>query len=197
MHMHRKPSLPFLGHSTSPSVSTTANDPRVGSSTYAPSTYAQSTIAASTVMPGVSMPAVRNTENQFCVEGHCLQWRPSDGSCTCSICDDKADEGFYRCSGCGTTVHSRCAQELFIVCPSAFYPEQVRAAFARCFASLFYTYRKHMQAPTAEQRKTGMMYRFNMDEFLKSLPPEHADYINVLQQTQGRPGFPLFIALQD
>jgi hypothetical protein len=91
-------------------------------------------------------------------------------------------------------VHSRCAQELFIVCPSAFYPEQVRAAFARCFASLFYTYRKHMQAPTTEQRKTGMMYRFNMVEFLKSLPPEHADYINVLQQTQGRLRFLLSLS---
>jgi hypothetical protein len=190
MHMHRKPSLPFLGHSTSQSVSTTATDPRIATSTYAPSAYAQSTIAASTIMPGMLMQPVRNTENQFWVEGHCLQWRPSDGRCTCSICDDKADEGFYRCSGCGTAVHSRCAQQLFIVCPSAFYPEQVRAAFARCFASLFYTYRKYMQAPTAEQRKNGMIYRFNMGEFLRSLPHEHADYINVLQQTQGTLCFP-------
>ena len=194
MHMSRKPSLPFLGHSTSQSVSTTPPDLRVGTSTYAPSTYAQSTVAASTIMPGMLMQPVRNTEDQFWVEGHCLEWRPYDGRCTCSVCDEKADEGFYRCSGCGTTVHNRCAHELFVVCPSAFYPEQVRAAFARCFASLFYTYRKYMQTPTTEQRKNGMIYRFNMNDFMRSLPHENADYIAVLQQTQGKQWSSFFVS---
>jgi DENN (AEX-3) domain/uDENN domain len=186
--VNRKPSLPFLGHSANESVSTAPEmrDMRTGTSTYAPSAYAQSTIAASTIMSGMLMQPVRNTENQSWVEGHCLQWRPNDGRCICSICDEKADEGFYRCAGCGTIVHGRCAHELFIVCPSAFYPEQLRAAFARCFASLFYTYRKYMQAPTADQRKNGMVYQFKMNDFLRSLPHENADYIAVLQQTQGK-----------
>ena len=186
MHMHRKPSLPFLGHSANQSVSTMGTDLRNGTSTYAPSTYAQSTIAASTIMPGMLMQPVRNTDSQSWVEGHCLQWRPTDGRGTCSICDEKVDDGVYRCSGCGTTVHSRCAQGLFIACPAAFYPEQVRAAFVRNFASLFYTYRKYLQAPTADQKKNGMIYRFNMNDFLRSLPHENADYIAVLQQTQGK-----------
>jgi hypothetical protein len=31
-----------------------------------------------------------------------------------------------------------------------------------------------------------MYYQFNMDAFMKSLPHEHAEYIAVLQQTQGK-----------
>ncbi len=76
--------------------------------------------------------------------------------------------------------------QICLVCPAAFHPEQVRAAFARCFASLFYTYRKYLVAPNSDQRKSGMLYRFNMDGFLRSLPHENADYMNVLQQTQGK-----------
>ena len=185
--MNRKPSLPFLGHSSNQSIATAAPDSQTGTSIYAPSVYAQSTLAASTIMPGMLMQLVRNTEDTTWVEGHCLQWRPTDGRCTCSICDEKADEGFYRCSGCGTAVHNRCANQLYILCPAAFYPEQIRAAFVRCFASLFYMYRKYMQAPSTEQRKNGMVYRFNMNGFLRSLPHENADYIAVLQQTQGKP----------
>lgn len=184
-HVNRKPSLPFLGHSSNQSISTLSPDLRTGTSTYAPSTYAQSTLAASTIMPGMLMQPVRNTDNTIWVEGHSLEWQASDGRCSCSICDEKAEEGFYRCSGCGTTVHNRCAQQLHIVCPAAFLPEQIRAAFVRCFASLFYTYRKYLQAPTADQRKNGLIYRFNMNDFLRSLPHENADYIAVLRQTQG------------
>lgn len=182
----RKPSIPFLGHSSNQSIATINPEQHFGTSNYAPSVYAQSTLAASTIMPGMFMQPVRNTEDTTWVEGHRLQWRPSDGRCTCLICDDKADDGFYRCTGCGTTVHNRCVHQMYIVCPAAFYPEQIRAAFVRCFASLFYTYRKYLQAPTAEQRKSGMIYRFNMNDFLRSLPHENANYISVLQQTQGK-----------
>lgn len=183
-HPNRRPSLPFTGHSSSLSVST-LNPELQGSSTYAPSTYAQSTIAASTIMPQNLVQPVRNTENTMWVEGHCLQWRPNDGKTTCSICDEKADDGTYRCSGCGTTAHGRCASQVVLVCPAAFHPEQVRAAFARCFASLFYTYRKFLRPANGEQKKSGMVYRFAMDEFLRSLPHENADYVATLQQTQG------------
>jgi len=180
----RRPSIPFTGHSSSLSVTTLSND---GSTTsgYAPSTYAQSTLAASTIMPNVLMQPVRDTETTSWIEGHYLQWRPQDEKTVCSVCDDKAEDGMYRCAGCGITTHGRCAQQICIVCPAAFHPEQIRAAFVRCFASLFYTYRKYLQPATGDQKKAGMIYRFNMDGFLRSLPHENADYIHTLRQTQG------------
>lgn len=184
----RRPGMPFSGHSSSHSSSismTTLSTHSNAVSNYAPSVYAQSTLAASTIMPHVLMQPVRNTETTNWVEGHCLQWRHRDDRSVCSICEDKAEDGMYVCTGCGIYAHPRCAQQIYIVCPAAFHPEQVRAAFVRCFASLFYTYRKHLQPATGEQKKGGMIYRFNMEAFLRSLPHENADYMNVLQQTQG------------
>jgi len=181
----RRPSLPFSGHSSKPSTSTTV----AGSyavSNYAPSTYAQSTLAASTVMPDMLMQPVRNNETTNWVEGHCLQWRLHDDRSLCTICDDKAEDGIYRCTGCGIIAHGRCAQQICVVCPVAFHPDQVRAAFARCFAALFYTYRKFFGPPTKDQKKAGMLYGFNSDGFMRSLPHENADYMQMLQQTQGK-----------
>jgi DENN (AEX-3) domain/uDENN domain/C1 domain len=180
----RQPSLPFLGHSSNLSIAT-LNPESHNQSSYAPSTYAQSTLAASTIVPQVLTQPVRNTETTSWVEGHCLQWHAYDDRSTCSVCDEKAEDGIYRCSGCGVTAHARCGYHLYIVCPGAFYPEQIRAAFVRCFASLFYTYRKFMLSPTPEQKKNGMFYRFDLNSFLRSMPRENADYIAVLQQTQG------------
>ena len=188
----RRPSIPFSGHSSnhssnhssSLSMTTMSTDSHTMSN-YAPSTYAQSTLAASTIMPNMLMQPVRNTETTNWIEGHHLQWRLHDDRSVCSVCEEKADEGIYKCGGCGINAHGRCAPQICLVCPAAFHPEQVRAAFARCFASLFYTYRKYLVAPTSDQRKSGMLYRFSMDGFLRSLPHENADYMNVLQQTQG------------
>ena len=182
--MLRRPSLPFSNHSSKQSMATITTT-NYAASVYAPSTYAQSTLAASTVMPNVLMQPVRNNDTTSWIEGHCLQWRLHDDRSICTICDDRAEDGIYKCSGCGMNAHGRCAQQIAIVCPVAFHPEQVRAAFARCFAALFYTYRKFLQAPTRDQKKSGMLYGFNMDGFLKSLPHENADYMQVLRQTQG------------
>lgn len=179
----RKPSLPFLGHSTNLSVSTLPDLPVMSS--YAPSTYAQSTLAASTIMPNLLMQPVRNTESQLWAEGHCLQWQPREDKCTCLICDDSSEKGIYRCSGCGMTAHGRCSQQIYIVCPAAFFPDQIRAAFVRFFASLLYTYRKFMRPADSAQKKNGMLLSFNMDGFLRSLPAENAEYVAMLQQTQG------------
>jgi hypothetical protein len=94
----RRPSQPFLGHAPSASTSSLSHELYAPSS-YAPSVYAQSTLAASTIMPGMAMQAVRNTETVRWQEGHCLTWRSSEEKASCSICDEKSDEGMYRCTG--------------------------------------------------------------------------------------------------
>ncbi|KAL8847746.1 MAG: hypothetical protein Q9221_007234, partial [Calogaya cf. arnoldii] len=183
----RRPSIPFNGHTSSHSSSHSIATISTGSHTmsnYAPSTYAQSTLAASTIMPNILMQPVRNTESTNWIEGHCLNWRANDDRSLCSVCADKADDGIYKCRGCGINAHARCVQQICIVCAAAFHPEQVRAAFVRCFASLFYTYRKYLQPATGDQKKAGMLFHFNMNGFLRSLPHEAADYLGVLQQTQ-------------
>ena len=179
-HPMRRPSIPFSNHSSQPSISHTM-------SSYAPSTYAQSTLAASTIMPNVLLQPVRNTETTTWVEGHCLQWRFKDNSSVCTLCDEKAEDGIYRCTGCSINAHTRCAQQICIVCPAAFHPEQIRAAFARCFAALFYTYRKFLQPPNKDQKKAGQLYGFSMEGFCRSLPHENAEYMQMLQQTQCMP----------
>lgn len=182
-HIIRKASHPFVKHTASSSSSTSFSDVRNGS-TYAPSTYAQSTLAASTIMPGTYAQPLRGAEGILWSEGHCLQWRAADGPSTCVLCDEKAQDGFYRCSGCGFVIHDRCAHQITIVCSAAFYPDQVRAAFVRCLASLFYTYRKFMQPASSQKKKLGSVYTFDQAAFTKSLPPDHAAYMEMLQQTQ-------------
>ena len=85
---------------------------------------------------------------------------------------------------CGITVHYRCLEAITLVCPTAFRAEQVRAAFVRCFASLFYTYRRFLHPASGERRKAGMVYHFNMDQFLKSVPSGQNEYIQMLRETQ-------------
>ena len=183
----RKPSVPFVvnGHSSNPSVGSRGST--YSPSVYAPSSYAQSTLAASTVMPTLLMQQVRDTEYAKWAEGHCLQWRRGDTSSTCSVCDEKADDGIHRCSGCGITAHARCAPKIVVVCSAAFNPDQIRAAFVRCFASMLYTYRKYLGGANSAQKRSGMIYSFNTDGFIKSLSNEHAEYMRTLQQTQGGP----------
>jgi hypothetical protein len=179
----RRPSQPLLGHTPSASTSALSQEFRAGSS-YAPSVYAQSTLAASTIMPGTAMQPVRNTDSVQWQEGHCLHWRPHEDKAVCSICEEKSDEGLFRCSGCLTHAHARCAGEICIVCPSAFRPDQVRASFVRCFASILYTYRRYMVPATGDRKKSGMHYQFKMDEFMKNQPGENVQYLTALQQTQ-------------
>lgn len=184
----RRPTMPFNGHTSKHSSSRSIATISTGNHTmsnYAPSIYAQSTLAASTIIPNVLLQPVRNTETTTWTEGHCLNWRANDDRSVCSVCVDKAEDGIYKCSGCGINAHARCAQHICLVCPAAFHSEQVRAAFVRCFASLFYTYRKFLTPAAGDQKKAGMLFHFNMNGFLRSLPHETADYMGVLQQTQG------------
>jgi hypothetical protein len=94
----RRPSQPFLGHNPSGSTSSLSHELRAPSA-YAPSVYAQSTLAASTIMPGMAVHQVRNTETVRWQEGHCLQWRNYEEKASCSVCEEKSDEGIYRCNG--------------------------------------------------------------------------------------------------
>src|SRR3712207_6012372 len=93
----RRPSQPMLGHAPSTSTSTLSHEIRTPSS-YAPSVYAQSTLAASTILVSAVVQPVRNTDTIRWVEGHCFQWNPHDDRAPCSICDEKSDEGLYRCT---------------------------------------------------------------------------------------------------
>lgn len=54
----------------------------------------------------------------------------------------------------------------------------------RCFASLFYTYRRYLHPASGERRKAGLVYHFNMDQFLKSVPHGDSEYMHMLRQTQ-------------
>ncbi|KAF2635986.1 dDENN domain-containing protein [Massarina eburnea CBS 473.64] len=182
--MMRRPSQGVLGHSSNGSMSSLSREFHAPSS-YAPSVYAQSTLAASTIMPGMSMQPVRNTDTTRWQEGHCLEWRPYEERATCSVCDEKSDDGLYRCNGCSTYAHGTCVDTICLVCPNAFRPDQVRASFVRCFASLLYTYRRYMVNASGDQKKSGLIYHFKMDEFLKSMPNENMQYMQMLQQTQG------------
>ncbi|TVY64164.1 DENN domain-containing protein [Lachnellula suecica] len=181
----RRPSIPFgNGHSSSLSTSALSIDAK-SMYGYAPSTYAASTLAASTIMPNMLMQPVRNTDTTIWVEGHCMVWQPNDTSSVCSICEEKPDgDGTYKCMSCTTVAHGRCLGQLSLVCPSAFHADRVRASFVRCFASLFYTYRKYLNRPTREQKSSGQIYGFDMDGFLRSLPVEQQEYITMLKQTQ-------------
>ncbi|PQE26241.1 DENN domain-containing protein [Rutstroemia sp. NJR-2017a BBW] len=186
----RKPSVPFnSGHSASLSTSALSIDNKsmygYTPSAYAPSAYAASTIAASTIMPNMLMQPVRNTDTTIWVEGHCFHYNANDMGSVCSICDDKPeDDGMYSCSACSTVSHGRCLGQCSLVCPAAFHADRVRAAFVRCFASLFYTYRKYLGRPSKNQKSSGQVYGFDMDGFLKSLPHDQQEYTQMLQQTQ-------------
>jgi len=181
----RKPSIPFSnGHSSSLSTSALSMDAK-STYGYAPSTYAPSTLAASTIMPNMLMQPVHNTDTTIWVEGHCFEWHVHDNSSVCSICDEKPEgDGIYKCNSCATISHGRCLGQVSLVCPSAFHADRVRAAFVRCFASMFYTYRKHLCRPTRDQKGSGQIYGFDMDGFLRSLPHEQQEYTAMLKQTQ-------------
>ena len=176
----RRPSQHLMGHHPSRSTSTLGHGP----STYAPSVYAQSTLAASTIMPQLLVQPVRDDERTKWIEGHCLQKRNKDMRSICSICDDRCENESFRCSSCGITVHHWCLEAVCLPCPAAFRADQVRAAFVRCFASLFYTYRRFLHPASGDRRKAGMIYHFGMDQFLKSVPHGDSEYMNMLRETQ-------------
>lgn len=182
-----QPNIPFLnGHQANLSISALSVDSKSSYGGYAPSTYAQSTIAASTIMPNMLIQPVKNTESTVWVEGHNFNFTAHDNFSICSICDERAEgDGIYKCSGCLAVSHGRCLGCVCLVCPAAFSAEKVRAAFVRCLASMFYTYRRYMGRPSKEQKNRGQMYAFDMKGFIKSLPYDQQEYATMLKDTQG------------
>lgn len=182
--MLRKKSAPFMRHGSSPSAISMSSETLGQNTNYAPSMYAQSTLAASTIMPGMMIQPAQNTANVTWFEGHKLEKRAEDGRSNCTICDEKTEDGHHRCAGCGMVVHGRCAEQITIVCSSAFYPDQIRAAFVRCFASLLYGYRKYLLPATGTQRKQGQIFMLDMDGLIKSQMGENFAYMDLLRNTQ-------------
>lgn len=90
------PRRPSISHSMS--LSTTALPFGAGPG-YTPSIYAPSTLAASTVLPSMLIQPVRDTETTKWAEGHCMIWRPREYRMTCTICNEKCEDGVYRCNG--------------------------------------------------------------------------------------------------
>ncbi|WKT40977.1 hypothetical protein QSH57_005783 [Fusarium oxysporum f. sp. vasinfectum] len=166
---YHKPNLPFLnGHQANLSISAIS-----------------STLAASTIMPSMQIQPVRNTETTVWVEGHCFNWIPKDNTSICNICNDHAEgDGIYKCTGCKIFSHGRCLGHASLVCPEAFHPDRIRAAFVRCLASLLYTYRKYLGRPSKQQKANGQLYAFDMDGFIKSLPHDQHDYATMMRETQ-------------
>lgn len=86
--------------------------------------------------------------------------------------------------------HRRCASRISLVCPTAFFPDQVLAAFVRCFASLLYTYRRALATAPATSKKDGLLYKFNAEAFLKSAPSDQTEFLTMLIDTQGTQKLP-------
>ncbi|KAK2677488.1 dDENN domain [Fusarium oxysporum f. sp. vasinfectum] len=136
-------------------------------------------------MPSMQIQPVRNTETTVWVEGHCFNWIPKDNTSICNICNDHAEgDGIYKCTGCKIFSHGRCLGHASLVCPEAFHPDRIRAAFVRCLASLLYTYRKYLGRPSKQQKANGQLYAFDMDGFIKSLPHDQHDYATMMRETQ-------------
>ena len=184
-----KPSLPFLnGHQPNMSISAISVESQSSfGGGYAPSTYAQSTLAASTIMPNMQIQPVHNTETTVWVEGHCFNLSQKETPSACTICEERPEgDGIYKCTSCKTLAHGRCLGYVSLICPEAFHEDRVRAAFVRCMASMFYTYRKYMGRPSKQQKNNGQLYAFDVTGFIKSLPYEQQEYTTMLRETQGK-----------
>lgn len=177
-NIRRQASIPLARHAQSMS------HPSGGKPLYATSMYSQSTMAASTIMPGVPFQEVQNTSSVQWQEGHCLQWNETATTTACSICNEKSDDGLFQCVDCPVHAHTRCLAQICLPCPAAFSSDQVRAAFARFYASLFYNYRRFMTPADAIQKRLGLLQKFDVDAWIRTLPPEHAEYLDMLKDTQ-------------
>jgi hypothetical protein len=129
-----------------------------------------------------------NSSTSQLVEGHLLHPHAMDERSACDVCDESGHDldVMLHCAGCPLVSHARCAPEITVVCANAFRPDQVRAAFVRCFASLLYTYRRHLCIADHKQRRNGLLYAFNSESFLRSLPSDCTEFVSVLLNTQCR-----------
>jgi dDENN domain len=88
---------------------------------------------------------------------------------------------------CRLTVHHRCLDSVVLPCMSGanFSADRIRAAFLRCFASLLYKYRKHLEPISRRQdSQDGRLYKFKLHNFLKGASREIYPYLEMLSETQ-------------
>lgn len=209
----RRPSIPFSHHTSSLSTSTLYSDAQ-SVSRYAPSSYAQSTIAASTIMPNVLHQPVQNSATEAWVEGHCLRWQETDDKSLCSVCEEKADEGIYRCHGKRQAPHRATSAYLPTTLmriirlshdctrsmrrahlpgmPGRFRPRSSPGGLCALLRQPPVHIPEVSTSGNGRTAQGGKLYRFNMDGFLKSIPRENAQYVHMLQQTQGMYRISLF-----
>jgi len=95
---------------------------------------------------------------------------------------------FISWSDCKLSVHHRCLDAVTLPCQSHtnFSADRIRAAFLRCWASLLFNYRKHLEPVPVAQRKdsNGKLFDFKMAGFLRATSKDSSAYLEMLAETQ-------------
>jgi len=89
---------------------------------------------------------------------------------------------------CQLTIHHRCLDAVTLPClsPANFSADRIRAAFLRCFASLLYNYRKHLEpiSNSAITPSDERLFHFKLPSFLRSASRDTFAYLEMLSETQ-------------
>ncbi len=140
-------------------------------------------------LDALSQPIPARTDNSTLKmrEGHQFRRRTVNRR-ELVVCDISADVilgDYYRCSVCGSTLDTQNVDSRIIMpcLPAALDTDKVRVAFVRSFATLFYSYRKHLES-LHRKKHTDDYYAFRKAEFLREAPPENSHYLKMLSETQ-------------
>jgi len=94
----------------------------------------------------------------------------------------------YLTVDCRLSVHHHCTDAITLPCLSAanFSADRIRAAFIRCFASLLFNYRKHLEPLPPQTQNSGeaKIFNFKLAGFLRAAPRDSAGYLEILSETQ-------------
>ncbi|BFZ61804.1 hypothetical protein YB2330_002880 [Saitoella coloradoensis] len=160
---------------------------------YSPSLSGQSTFAGSSVfnLDVLSQPIRPPTAggDMWWCEGHCMLWKEDMNTVptSCTVCGERSEVYMYACRECMMMVHHRCRDAVTLPClPVCFDADKVRAAFLRLFASLLYTHRRFLVSVSRGKRisSNGAVFTFDQEGFVRSVPKDHGQYLNMLLETQ-------------
>jgi dDENN domain len=95
----------------------------------------------------------------------------------------------YLTIDCRLSVHHHCLDAITLPCLSAanFSADRIRAAFLRCFASLLFNYRKHLEPLPPQTQNSGseaQIFNFKLAGFLRAASRDSAAYLEMLSETQ-------------